>query len=101
MNYKELLSEMLHRVRISKRELARRTGKSPSGVGMLWRREGLRVGTLLQCAKAMGYEVVVRPQNYVRLMDEELLLDSEWDLEDAEEERKRLKEAEAMRAFDE
>lgn len=77
MNYKELLTEMIKRTKQTKRGLGRKVGMSPSGMTCLWQREGLRVRTLLKLTKASGYEVVVRPQNYVRLMDEELLLDEE------------------------
>ena len=79
MDYKALLSEMLRRSHNTKKGLARKVGMSASGMSMLWRREGLRVRTLLKLSRACGYEVVVRPQNYVRLMEEELLLDAEND----------------------
>lgn len=77
MDYKALLSEMLIRSGNTKKGLARKVGMSSSGMSMLWRREGLRVRTLLKLSKAMGYEVVLRPQNYVRLMEKELILDEE------------------------
>lgn len=66
---------MLKKTGNTKKGLARKVGRDPSSITMLFRREGLQVRTLQMLARAMGYEIVLRPQNYVRLMDEEILLD--------------------------
>lgn len=75
MNYKECIMHMLKKTGNTKKGLARKVGRDPSSITMLFRREGLQVRTLQMLARAMGYEIVLRPQNYVRLMDEEILLD--------------------------
>ncbi len=75
MTYKEVLTEVLKRSGNTKKGVARKIGANPSWMTMVWRREGIRVHSLYIIAKACGYEIVLRPQNYVRLMDKELLLD--------------------------
>ena len=77
MDYKEILRVMLGKSGNTQKGLAKKIGKSPSAITMLFRREGLRVYTMVQLCEAMGFEVIIRPQNYVRLMDEEMRLENE------------------------
>lgn len=77
MVFKDILKDLLIKTGNSQKGLARKMGKSPSGITMLFQREGLRVHTMVEVCEALGYEVIIRPQNYVRLMDEEVRVDNE------------------------
>ena len=78
MTYKEVISRMLTERMARKKDVARRIGKADNFVVQVLKRENdITLGTLLKISDALDYEIVVRKKNYLRLVEEEMLLDTE------------------------
>ena len=78
MTYKEVINRMLTERMARKKDVARRIGKADNFVVQVLKRENdITLGTLLKISDALDYEIVVRKKNYLRLVEEEMLLDTE------------------------
>lgn len=77
MKYKEAVQWMLKREGKRQVWVSRRVGMSENYIAQLMRRKGdTMLGGFLKVCDVLGYEVVLRKKNYVKLMDEEKLLES-------------------------
>lgn len=81
MTYKEIINAMLTERMARKKDVSKRIGKADNFVVQVLRRDNdIVLGTLLSICNAMDYEIVVRKKNYLRLVEEEMLLDGEESL---------------------
>lgn len=78
MNYKGIIDAMLKERCAKKKDVSKKIGKADNFVVQVLKRDNdITLGTLLKISDALDYEIVVRKKNYLRLVEEEMLLDAE------------------------
>ena len=75
MTHQEIIKTMLKQRGYSQKRLAREMGTQACTITVVMKSENLYTKTLLRMCKVLGYEVVIRPKNYVRPMELEMVFD--------------------------
>lgn len=75
MTHQEIIRLMLKQTGYSQKRLAREMGTQACTVTSVMKTESMHTKTLLKMCKVLGYEVVIRPKNYVRAMELEMIFD--------------------------
>ena len=77
MTHQEIIRVMLKQRGYSQKKLAREMGTQACTVTAVMKSENLYTKTLLKMCKVLGYEVIIRPKNYVRPMELEMVFNEE------------------------
>lgn len=75
MTHQGIIRYMIKHRGYSQKRLAREMGTQACTVSAALKSESMLTKTLLKMCEVLGYEIVIRPKNYVRLMDMEMVLD--------------------------
>ena len=75
MKHREIVKQMLKQRGYSQKRLAREMGTQACTVTVALRSDNMYTRTFLKMCEVLGYEIVVRPKNYVRPMELEMMFD--------------------------
>lgn len=75
MTLQEVLKGMLGHRGYSQKRLAREIGTQACTITAIMKSGNTTTRSLVKSCNVLGYEIVLRPKNYVRPMDMEMILD--------------------------
>lgn len=82
MQLKEALKIMIKGSGLKRKEIAKKLGRANQTTISQWfYQDSIGVKTLCEICDALDYEVVIRPKNYLRLVEREMIIDSKGSTE--------------------
>lgn len=75
MTHNDIIRYMLKQRGCSQKKLAREIGTQACTVTVALKSDNMYTRTLLKMCNVLGYEIIIRPKNYVRPMELEMVFD--------------------------